>query len=245
MERPELLDLLVRVSRLVDSVDREPAGRPGYHLDSMAMFDRCWSLLGAIHLLLRGGFTHEAMILARPLLTDSVALMEIAAADEQTRAKRRVGRELHALEEWEGTVREGARLTGEDVDARLEAFARKRRSLEAYCRRLGFEPPPHWKHDRAPQLLDQHGRADERPDLRVINQFVHGSSFVTSERYSQRDDGVVVVGVRDDAWVAEAAGLSAAHSALHAMRAYCRIAAVSEPEQVAALLAEVEANTPV
>jgi len=49
---------------------------PRHYLDFLALFDRCRSMLGAVRLLLEHDASHEAIVLCRPLLTDSLALAE-------------------------------------------------------------------------------------------------------------------------------------------------------------------------
>jgi len=127
----------------------------------MALFDRCRSMLGAVHLLVVRGFAHEALMLCRPLLTDSLALAEIAMADEQGRAKLAVRWELAGLASIEGAVEEGARQ-GHDMAEQADAIRRRREQLDAYAKRNGFRRPRQWQPDKhAKALAQKHGRATE------------------------------------------------------------------------------------
>jgi hypothetical protein len=82
----EIGGVLKRVRRLLGSIGGgEIRELLTHYVGIIALFDRSRNLFAAIHVLLREGFPHEAMILARPLLTDSLALQELAAADEERR----------------------------------------------------------------------------------------------------------------------------------------------------------------
>ena len=84
--------------------DKEAAERPRHYVVFIAVFDRCRSMLGAVHLLVGRGFAHEALMLCRSLLTDSLTLAEIAEASEEGRAKLAVAWELHGLADLEGAL---------------------------------------------------------------------------------------------------------------------------------------------
>jgi len=81
-----VFDLVTKTSEMNDALrkGKKVEGPPSY-ASVVALFDRCCSLLGAIRVLLHYDFVHEAIILARPLFTDSLALAEIAAADDRGR----------------------------------------------------------------------------------------------------------------------------------------------------------------
>lgn len=88
-----VLERMTRVSLLAGSLGGgEHSDRPPYDVEVLALFDRCRSLLGAVRLLLAHNFVHEAVMLGRPLFTDSLALAEFAAVDERRRGELVVGR---------------------------------------------------------------------------------------------------------------------------------------------------------
>jgi hypothetical protein len=107
-------------TRLVDEV-AEVAGNVGgraiverspHEREILALFDRCRSLFGAVRLLAKvedPDYGQEAVILARPLITESLMLMELAAADETQRVELVVGWDLASLDDLEGLWREAER----------------------------------------------------------------------------------------------------------------------------------------
>jgi hypothetical protein len=234
--------LLTRAGRLVGSLGGGQLRElPRHYLEILALFDRCRSLLGAVQLLLRSGFPEEAMMLGRPLLTDSLALAELAAADEKRRAELAIGWELATIADLRGANLEG-KAQGHDVEEQLSGLDRYRAWWEEYASSRGLHPK-HWQPDAdAKRLATRHGREDEYLDLRMLHHFVHGSTFATAQRYSTRDGLVVMVGgpAAKEEW-AYAAGGSAAQSALYAARAICTILEIDEPPELAALIAEVDA----
>jgi hypothetical protein len=100
----------------------------------------------------------------------------------------------------------------------------------------------HWQPDAQTRALARkHGRESELGDLRILHNFVHGSTIATEQRYAQGEDESVEVGgpaVERDTW-ARASGFSASYSALLAARAFCSIANLAEPPDVEALLGEL------
>jgi hypothetical protein len=236
----DVLDLLTKLSELLGPIGGEPAHGPKYLLEALALFDRCRSMLGAIRLLLAYDFVHEAVALNRPLFADSLTLAEIAAAEEAERKRLVAGRELAALNDMEGILSEGE-SRGDDVTKGLEAVAKRRKHIEDFARKEEVKPRLWRPDDHMKALAEKHGRGDEYMDLRITHLFVHGSPFVTRQRYSEREEGSVEVGghaVDHSAW-ANPTGLFAASSALMAARAACTIFGWAEPvefEDIAATL---------
>jgi hypothetical protein len=234
-----LQDLLGRVSRLLASFSSEITERPIYYLEILALFDRARGLVAAIGTLVAYGFSNEALVLARPLLTDSLALAELAAADERRRAELVLGWELHSLAELNGVALE-AEARGEDWTAQIEALEDWTEKVRGYARRHALSTR-HWQPDeRAKELAAKHDRADEYLDLRFLHHFVHGSTFATKQRYTS-DDEVTAVGgpaIVHEVWIA-ASVLSAAQSGLFAARYFCTIFGLNEPTELGDLLEEV------
>lgn len=242
MPDKRIIDLLTEVSEFVGGLGGGAvAERPGHVLQVVAVFDRCRSMLGAIRLLLAHNFVHEAVLLGRPLFTDSLSLAELAAVDDKRRASLVFGWYRAGLADLEGLLRE-RQSRGDDVAEMLDKLASSRERLETYARERGIETR-HWRpDDQAKSLADKHGHGDEYIAMRVTDHFVHGSSMAVSQRYSQGADETVVVGGpgADLETLAGDAARFAAHSALHAARAVCRILGWAEPPELEALLARID-----
>jgi hypothetical protein len=58
-DNQEILDLLTRIDRVSSIGDESEANLSLAQFESWTLFDRCRSLLGAIHLLLSHSFPHE------------------------------------------------------------------------------------------------------------------------------------------------------------------------------------------
>jgi hypothetical protein len=225
------------VAALVDRIGTERAERVWHQLEILALFDRCRSLHQAVLLLLSEGFVHEAVILGRPLFTDSLALAELAGLDEKQRGSLVVGWALGSWAQMKGYFLD-RRARGHDVEAELEAIAERELEVEKYARQHGYDTK-HWQpDDHAKRLADAHGRADEYGALLVAQMFVHGAMTATSERYARTGEGVYVVGgpVRSPRRWERDAGLFASHSMLLAARAVCRVFDWTEPPELGELL---------
>jgi hypothetical protein len=227
------------VSLLVGSLGGgEQGDRPPYDVEVLGLFDRCRSLLGAIRLLLAHNFVHEAIMLGRPLFTDSLALAEFAAVDAKRRAELVVGWALGSLTDLEAIFRH-ARSPEEDASDELAAVRRRRADLHAYARDNGLGTKQWRPDEHAKTLAEKHGRGDEYAALLVTHQFLHGSTNAVSQRYSKATDDTIDVGgpaAQLDVWASDA-GNFAAYSTLHAARAACKIFGWAEPSELAELLA--------
>jgi hypothetical protein len=235
---------MTRVSTLVGSLGGGRYSKRARHeIDVVALFDRCRSMLGAIRLLLAHNFVHEAVILGRPLFTDSLALAELASIDEKRRGDLVIGWELGSLDALEGILRDDE-SRGVDQSDGLAKVAERRSEVEAYARREGFRTRRWQPDDHAKALADKHGRGDEYSALLLTHLFVHGTTLATAQRYSQVAEDAVEIGgpaVELRVW-ANDAGLFAAVSTLYAARAICQILGWEEPPELETLLAECEAR---
>jgi hypothetical protein len=216
--------------------DGRVAEHPRHHLEVLALFDRCRSAFGAVCLLADRGFGQEALILTRPLFTEALMMMELAAADEARRAELVVGWEMATLADLEGIWRE-AQARGDDLMPQLEACAKRRSQLEHYARRRGVGTRE-WRVDEK-ALAAKHG-CDGYLDFRLAHHFVHGSAFAAGQRYSQRGDVVFIGGDAADAGWARAAALCGAQSLLYAVGAICMILGLDEPIELASLRQRLE-----
>jgi hypothetical protein len=230
---------------VADLVDRVGAGerteRIWHELEILALFDRCRSLHRAVLLLLsHDGFVHEAVILGRPLFTDSLALAELAAVDDTRRGSLVVGWALNSEKHLQGYFLE-RRSRGDDVEDELRAGAERERQIRQYAADHGYSTE-HWQpDDDAKRLALAHGRADEYGAMLVTQMFLHGTTTVTSERYAQTDEGVYVVGgpaPTPKRWDRDA-GLFASHSMLLGAQATCVLFGWVEPTGLDALLESV------
>jgi hypothetical protein len=133
------LDLLTRVSQAIGAIGGGEQLVKRHDLEVWAFFDRCRSLLDAIRLLIANGFPHEAVMLVRPLFTDSLALTELAAVDIRRGTELVVGWELYSLAELRGILLEyGAQ--GLDVADFLADTDTRRAEVEKYGRDRGVDP---------------------------------------------------------------------------------------------------------
>jgi hypothetical protein len=237
-------DLAAAVRKVgADIGDTEPVKRPRHSLEVLGLFDRCRSLFAATHLLLTHRFVHEAVMLGRPLFTDSLMLTEYASANETQRVELVMGWSIASLAAVEGIFLDARRSRGKDVAAALTGLAERRREYEEYARRQGVERLRAWQpDDHAKRLASKHGREDEYGALLVTQQFVHGSTSAVSTRVSKIAEDTVEVGgsaVDLESW-GRAAALFGANSMLHAARAGCGIFGWQEPPKVEELFQRVK-----
>jgi hypothetical protein len=239
-ESDELVTAVRKVAAALG--DPGPTERPRHSLEVLALVDRCRSMLVATHLLLERGFVHEAVMLGRPLFTDSLMLAEYAAANETRRVELVMGWSIASLGAVEGLFRDARRLRGKDVAAALTGLAERRKAHEDYARRHGARLKAWWPDAHAKELALKHGREDEYGALLVTQQFVHGATSAISARYTKVTEDTVEVGgpaVDLETW-GRSAALFAANSMLHAARAGCSIFAWQEPPRIDELFEKIE-----
>jgi hypothetical protein len=239
LEKP-VRDLLTEVSVLAGGIGRGAVSdTPEHDLSVLGLYDRCRSMFGAIRLLLAYNFVHEAVLLGRPLFTDSLILAELAAVDHKRRAELVVRWMLGSLADFEGIYHD-AQARGDDVDAELAKLAEQRTQLESDARRRDLKTR-RWK-PAEKELADRHGRADEYGAYMLTQHFVHGSTMAVSQRYTKSDDDIVWVGgpaAQLEDWAPDA-GLFGAYSLLHASRAACSIFGWPEPPTLDVLLRRID-----
>lgn len=238
-----VLDRMTRVSQLASSLAQDRKEEHAkHHFSFLTLYDRCCGVLDAIHHLLANSepFVHEAMMLTRPLFTDSLALAEYAATDERRRGELAIGWTLAGLTDLEGYYKDAA-ARGSDASFMLKWIAGMRRDVQGYARRHNITSTKSWQPDKnTKQLAEKHGRGDEYPSLLLAHHFIHGSTTALVFRASRVDDGSYRFGgegVFVGDW-ATGAGSFATRSMLHAARAACRVFGPDEPAQLATLLAE-------
>jgi hypothetical protein len=146
----EVLDFVRRVSALTGPIAGEERREvPRHYLELYALYDRGRSMLAAIRILLERGFVHEAMILSRPLLTDSLAFAELAASDEQRRATLLIGWERQGLATLRGIAVEAQRGGMSGFDPVISFVDQRMTDIETYAGEKGFVGSRHWEPDKS------------------------------------------------------------------------------------------------
>lgn len=200
-------------------------------------------MFGAVRVLLDNGFVQEAAMFCRPMFVHSLALAEIAAADEKRRISLVVGRQLDAIADIEGIFREMQARGDEQVVKNLEHMAERRRRVEKYARRHDASTK-HWDpEDHVKAMADKHGRGGEYPSYRMTSHFVHGSAAITGHRSSVDEEEVARIGgphLDVDVWERPTA-LFAAYSLALACRRICSIFGYDEPDELVEVLERIEA----
>jgi hypothetical protein len=210
---------------------------PRHSLEVIALYDRCRGLFNAVRLLTHHGLGREALILTRPLFTESLMLLELASIDDTRCVELTIGWSLASLDDLEGIMRE-AQSRGHDCSEELDAIAKRRKQTEAYARRHGARTR-RWKVDEK-TLADRHRGGDGYLDFRMSHHFVHGSAFAGEQRVSRVREAAVVGAPSADRDWAEGAALSAAQSMLHAVRGVCGTVGWVEPPGIDDLLARLD-----
>jgi hypothetical protein len=231
--------LLEDVSAVVERLAGDPiTGQPLHVLEIMGLFDRCRGLFGAVRVLTERGYGHEALILTRPLFTESLMLMELASVDETRRIGLVVGWMLESVRDFEGIMRE-AQSRGDDTSEQLAAMSGMRATIEAYARTHNAATRG-WRINEK-TLADKHRGGDGYLDFRVGHHFVHGSAFASAQRSTRRGDVTFIGGPAAYQGWTEAAALSAAQSMLFAVRGVCGVVGWPEPPEVNELCERLEA----
>jgi hypothetical protein len=248
---PPVVGVLRRIDPVLAGLRGVRVERLRHNADAIALFDRCVGLHHAICHLVAGHYAHEAAVLTRPLMTDSMFLTDIAAGDERYRAEALVGWELSTIADWEGIIKEGL-ARGQGDGSELAVFDRRRQWLGKYREGTGLfkagEMPRHRKPDGdVKRIADAHGRGDEYLDYRTMQHFVHGSTFAVHARYARsviedQADGLVEIGgtAADLQPYREAVLLLSARAVLYAARATYVLLDIQEPDEIGALLAEID-----
>jgi hypothetical protein len=226
-----------KVTDLANVISVSRSERVWHELEMLALFRHCQRSHEAVRSLLSEGFSHEAVTLGRPLFVNSLALQELAAADEKRRGSLMVGWVLAGIQDLENYFRD-RESRGDDVSEEMEQIAERRREVVGYASKRGFGTR-HWQPDPK-GLADAHGRGHQYGAMLVTHMFVHGTWAATSEHYSITDEGVVVgrSTATPKRWERDA-GLFASYSMLLAMRAASRIFGWVEPTELDELLASL------
>jgi hypothetical protein len=239
---PDVRALVRDLAEIVNTVGGEAVEVPPYLHDVAALFDRCRGMFNAVLVLLDKGFAHEATILCSPLFVDSLALAEIADADDSRRVGLIVGRRLAALADVDALFRETQAHGDDEVSDALARLADARRSAEELARRHGADATPWQPDDQVERLADSQGRGDEYSAYLTASLFSRGSAAATDERFSVGDDKVIEIGgeaINVESWSTPTA-LFAAQSVAHACRAPCQVLGYSEPAGLADAIARIE-----
>jgi hypothetical protein len=240
----ETREVLQEVADIAGTIGDEAPVERFYHEHEVGtLFDRCRGMFGAVRVLLANDFVQEAALFCRPMFVDSLALAEIAAADEKRQISLVVGRQLDAIADIEGIFREMKARGDQEVVRNLEHMAARRRKVEKYARRHDASTR-HWNpEDQVKALADKHGRGGEYTSYRMTSHFVHGSAAITEHRSSVDDEDVARIGqphLNVDVWERPTA-LFAAYSLALACRAICSIFGYNEPDELGEVLERIEA----
>jgi hypothetical protein len=223
--------------------DDAPVERFYHEHEIGTLFDRCRGMFGALVLLVDHGFVQEAAVFCRPMFVDSLALAEIAEADEQRRVSLIAGRQLDAIADIDGIFRE-LQARGDEVAKNLDHMAERRRKVEQYAYRRDASTR-HWNpEDQVKALAEKHARGDEYASYRMTSHFVHGSAAITEHRSSVDEEDVARNGAPHldvEIWERPTAHFGAYSLAL-ASRAVCSIFGYEEPQDLGNLLARIEAS---
>ena len=169
------VEVLVAGTRRTHARDTEPST---YDAAVFISFNRAWGLFQSMKTLLAYSFGEEAAALGRPLMEESLRLMELASTDDLGRAalalawlKDTLMRRLELIQE----ARLSGKATQEDEEKGKANVETRLSEIAAYQDRLGIQKLrkfPHWKN-----LADAHGRRDEYWDYLLMQQMVHGGEL--------------------------------------------------------------------
>jgi hypothetical protein len=128
--RADLDQLLDDIRAVAHRVGGDVSRPPDYH-EVITIYDRCRGLLNAVHTLTREGLGEAALILTRPMFTESLMRMEIAAADEPTRLVQLARWSLSSLNDLAGVMYEG-QSRGRDETQSLANIEARREQINKY-----------------------------------------------------------------------------------------------------------------
>jgi hypothetical protein len=239
--RRETEELLVTVGLLVGGLGAGygPVDVPRLRLEVLTVFDRLRSGLGAIHLLVKHGFAHEAVAIGRQSFTESLMLQELAVSSEEERSRLILSWALRGAQDFRGLFLE-AQSHGDDVSEELARVDERIAAIRGLAKRLGVRIRPSTVDEKS--LATKHLRLDEYLDFRLSHHFVHGSVVAAEQRSTRVGKGEHRVGgsaAQLDVW-GEPAALGAAQCCLLGARALCTIMAWAEPRDVGRLLGQVK-----
>lgn len=110
--------------------------------DSIAVgiYWRCMSLFRSIILLLSNNQPEEALMLWRPLFTDSLRIRELEAAGKKDRIAIQLGHFASSLERTKDRAQEAKRQgITDDITKELAQIEKQKRALEGYRKKLGID----------------------------------------------------------------------------------------------------------
>lgn len=213
---------------------------PDAHL--LPMYARTRSLFSGISELLEADLAGEAMILARPLFTESLWLQHSAAVGDD-RHSYVLGWVLDSLNRRERLFREGHRVgLTEDLLTALKVLGGEREKVRRYMKRHRLVQK---KFPNEKRLAALYGRDEDYWAYEFAHQLVHGSEVAHLWR-TERREGLLIVAMEGgregiEAGVARFAG----HSILHSHAAALRLFADSEFQEFGALWEELDHCTEV
>lgn len=239
-ERMRQVEILVADTRRANA----PTESPTYDFAAIVSFNRAWGLFQAMKTLLAYRFAEEAAALARPLMEESLRLMELASAANDRAAlalgwlNETMTRRLELIQE----ARESGKATEEEEERAKASIEKKRQEIADYQKRLGIprlRKFPSWK-----DLANNHGRRDEYWDYLLTQHMVHGGEVAQALRMRKEPEATVGFHDRtiDPSWVA-AVARSGAQSMLYAFIATCQILGWPEYSKGQEMLADLQAES--
>jgi hypothetical protein len=232
------VEALIAETRRAHATDTES---PTYDYAVILSFNRAWGLFQSMKTLLAYKFAEEAAVLGRPLMEESLRLLELAAAGPN-RAATALGwlndsltRRLKLIQE----ARDSGKGTEEEEERAKAGLQKRKRQLADYQRRLGISKLRKFPPTKA--LADKHGRRDEYWDYLLMQLMVHGGELAQALRTTREPESTVGFHDRatDPSWIA-AVALSGAQSMLYGYIATCEILGWPESSQGRDRLAQLQ-----
>jgi hypothetical protein len=236
------VEVLVAGTRRTHARDTET---PTYTAAVFVSFNRAWGLFQSMKTLLAYRFAEEAAALGRPMMEESLRLMELASGDDLDRAALALGwlnesavRRLELIQE----ARESGQATKEEEKEAKEFVRQRQKDIAKYQNRLGIPKlrkfPKDWR-----ILADNHGRRDEFWGYLLMQHMVHGGEL--SQLLRTRREANSTVGFHDrtiDQSMIDSVAWSGSQSMLYAHIATCQIFGWPESANGEQLLAQIQAE---
>lgn len=188
-------------------------------------------------------FAEEAAALGRPLMDESLRLMELAAAGPDRAATAlwwlndSLTRRLGLIQE----ARDSGMATEQEEEEAKAGLQKRQEELADYQRRLGISRLRKFPSTKA--LADKHGRREEYWDYLLMQHMVHGGELGQALRTTREPDSTVGFHDRatDASWIAAVAQVGS-QSMLYGHIATCQILGWPESAKGQQLLAELQAD---
>ena len=233
------LPLFRRVIRIAEEIRPQEFKVDRLDAVSVQLYWRCYSLFQAILLLLPKRFGEEALLLARPLFTDSLRLAELAE-HESRRPQLILGWMNRSIEELKGLFRHSAKIgldkNPEQIEAKLADHQKDILSLRAkyHVSKLA-------KFRSEADAASRYGRGDDFWTFLLSHEIIHGSDAAFLFRRSPVKDGHMhLLAQTEDPKLLDAIGAYSALSMMMAIDATSKILGWSLPQDFSQLREQLE-----